>query len=132
MSALRTAALIGLLATGGVGCSAHVNAPVTHTEAGFRSDVSTTQMVSAFIGANVYIPATIVVVAGRPHTLSIYNATEQPHGFAIQGLGIETVLQPGVATEVALPSLEARRVHRVHCQLHGAHRGATLVVLPGE
>lgn len=114
------------------GCSAHVNAPVTTAQASFRSDVATVQVVSAFVGANVYIPSTIVIVAGRAHTLSVFNATDQPHGFAIEGLGIETTLAPKQETRVALPPLEGGQVSRIHCQLHGAHRGATLVVLPGE
>jgi len=132
MRSLRHAARVFLAALA-CGCSAHVNAPVETVEPGYRSDVSTTQVVSAFVGgANVYIPATIAVVAGRPHTLSVYNATDQPHGFAIAALGIETTLPVGVATEIPLQPLEGRRVHRIHCQLHGAHRSATLVVLPGE
>ena len=98
----------------------------------FTSDSSTTQIVSAFVGANVYIPATVVVVAGSGHTLSIFNATDQPHGFAIAGLAIETVLEPQQETEVPLPKLKRGRVYRIHCQLHAAHRGGTLVVLPDD
>ena len=102
------------------------------TGAGFESDVSTVQVVSANVGGkNVYLPSTIVIVGGRPHTLSLYNTTETPHGFSIAGVGVEAVLPPGEETLVELPVLEGGAVHRIHCQLHEAHRTATLVVLPG-
>ncbi len=127
----RRLASAALLA-GVLGCSTHSSAPLTATPTAYRSDVSNIQMVSTFVGANVYVPATVVLVGGREHTLSIFNATDQPHGFAIAGLGVETVLDAKKTTDVALPRLEGGNVYRIHCQLHAAHRTATLVVLPGE
>ena len=126
LAGLALAAALATLA----GPGAH--AAPAETRTGYRSDVTTIQVVSAFVGANVYIPATIVVVGGREHELSVFNATDQPHGFAIAGLGIETVLEAQKTTEVALPALEGGAVYRIHCQLHAAHRSATLVVLPGK
>jgi heme/copper-type cytochrome/quinol oxidase subunit 2 len=88
------------------------------------------QVLSANVqGKNVYIPATIVVEEGRPQVLSIFNATDTPHGFAIPDLGIEVVLPVGEEFELKLPPLEGGRIHRIHCQLHAPHRNATLVVL---
>lgn len=98
---------------------------------GYTSDQSVVQIVSTNVqGKNVYIPSTIVVVAGEPTTLSVFNTTDVPHGFSIGGLGIQEVLPPQQEHEVKLPKLEGGRVYRVHCQLHAAHRTATLVVLP--
>jgi len=100
---------------------------------GFQSDVDVIQIVSANVGGkNVFIPSTIVVTGGKPVTLSIFNTTEIPHGFAIPGIGIEAVLPPQQEFTVALPALEGGHVYRVNCQLHPAHRTATLVVLPGK
>ena len=100
-------------------------------EGGFVSDQSVVQMVSTNVqGKNVYIPGTITVVAGKPHTLSIFNTTEVPHGFRIGGLDLETVLPAQEEHELALPALEGGRIYHIHCQLHPAHRTATLVVLP--
>ncbi len=99
---------------------------------GYTSDQSVIQVVSTNVqGKNVYIPATIVVVAGKPHTLSLFNTTDVPHGFRISGLEIETVLPSKEEHELALPALEGGKVYQIHCQLHPAHRNATLVVLPG-
>ena len=98
---------------------------------GFSSDQSVIQVLSTNVqGKNVYIPSTIVVVAGKEQTLSLFNTTDVPHGFRIDALGIETVLQPQVETELKLPPLEGGNVYQVHCQLHPGHRTATLVVLP--
>ena len=105
-----------------------------HHEAGAPSSphhhpASVTQMISAVIGGkNVYVPSTVVVAAGQPHTLSVFNTTDKPHGFAIDALGILAVLPDGVEHEVKLPALEAG-IYKIHCQLHGAHRSATLLVV---
>jgi heme/copper-type cytochrome/quinol oxidase subunit 2 len=99
---------------------------------GYTSDQSVIQVVSTNVqGKNVYIPSTIIVVAGKPHTLSLFNTTDVPHGFRISGLEIETVLPSKEEHELALPALEGGKIYEIHCQLHAAHRTATLVVLPG-
>src|SRR5262245_27496479 len=99
---------------------------------GFESDQDTIQVISANVGGkNVFIPSTIVVVAGKPVTLSIFNTTDVPLGFAIPGLGVQEVLEPQKEHVVKLPMLKGGKVYGINCQLHPAHRTATLVVLPG-
>ena len=118
-------ALAGLAALAGGAC-VHAETHEMHHAAGFSSDVSTVQVVSALIGGkNVFIPSTIVVTDGGSRTLSLVNTTEMPHGFAIAALGIETVLPPGEVVAIALPPLEGGQVLRVHCHMHPAHRAAT-------
>ncbi len=91
------------------------------------------QVVSTNVqGKNVYIPSTIVVEAGRPTTLSIFNTTEIPHGFRIEGLDLEFILPSKEEYEVKVPALEAGKVYRIRCQLHPAHRSATLLVVGGH
>ena len=98
---------------------------------GFESDTDTVQVVSANVGGkNVFIPSTIVVVAGKPITLSIFNTTDVPHGFAIPGLGVQEVLEVQKEHVVKLPTLKGGKVYGINCQLHPAHRTGTLVVLP--
>ena len=104
--------------------------PTSHSIRGFATDTAATQMVTTQVGGkNVYIPSTVVVTAGATHTLSIYNTTDGPHGFQIEGLGITEVLLPGKETEVVLENLEGGNVYQIGCQLHPPHRTATLVVL---
>jgi heme/copper-type cytochrome/quinol oxidase subunit 2 len=118
MFALALAACFGMLA-GPAGAD------------GFESDTDTVQVVSANVGGkNVFIPSTIVVVAGKPVTLSIFNTTDIPHGFAIPGLGVTEVLEVQKEHVVKLPTLKGGKVYGINCQLHPAHRTGTLVVLP--
>ena len=139
------AALVALvsLALTASGCSITANLPAdgmppltlpeTDMPEGFESDSTSTQMVTTKIGGkNVFIPSTVVVAGGQSHTLSIYNTTDGAHGFRIDGLGIEVVLNPGVETEVDLGMLEGNRVYAIDCHLHPPHRTATLVVVQGR
>ena len=115
------------------GCGLHHNATATGALAGYQSDVGEVQVISAVVGVkNVFIPSTIVVTAGRSQALSIFNTADKPHGFAIKGLSIETVLYPGEETRVELPALEGSEIYTIGCQLHPTHRTATLVVVPGR
>jgi hypothetical protein len=120
-----------LALTSGCGCLSHANPAGAF--AGYQSDVSEVQVISAVVGGkNIFLPSTIVVSAGRPQTLSVFNATDKPHGFAIKGLSIETVLMPGEETRIELPVLEDSKIYTIGCQLHPPHRTATLVVVPGR
>ena len=126
-SAAIAAPLLALIG----GCSIHGH--TSQTVAGYQSDVSEIQVVSAVVGGkNIFIPSTIVVTAGRPQTLTIFNTTDKPHGFAIKGLSIETVLNAGEETRVELPDLKGSEIYTIGCQLHPPHRTATLVVVPGR
>jgi hypothetical protein len=135
----RTAALIkniaiaALLLTLTSGCGVHHHPKAAGASAGYHSEVSEIQVISAVVGGkNIFIPSTIVVTAGRPQTLTVFNTADKPHGFAIRGLSIEKVLNPGEETRVELPALEGYEIYTIGCQLHPPHRTATLVVVPGR
>ena len=53
-------------------------------------------------GKNVFIPSTIVVTAGHPVKLSIFNTTDVPHGFAIPALNVAEVLPAKAEHEIEL------------------------------
>jgi hypothetical protein len=126
-------ALALALATAAAGCAARMEMHEMHHPSGYTSDVATVPVVSALVGGkNVFIPSTIVVTDGGPRTLSLFNTTEMPHGFAIAALGIEVVLPPGEEVAIPLPALRGGQVLRIHCHMHPPHRAATLVVLPSE
>ena len=87
------------------------------------------QVVSTNVqGKNVYIPSTLVVEAGKPSALSLFNTTDIAHGFSIRGAGIEEVLLPGKEQAIQLPALEPG-IYLIHCQLHPAHRTGRLVAI---
>jgi hypothetical protein len=120
---MRSIVVVGLLLLAS-------GATAAHHEAEAEASGIVVQVVSTVVGGkNVFVPSTIVVAEGEPHTLSIYNTTEKPHGFSIPALGIEMVLVEGMETEVKIPALEGNRILSIHCQLHPAHRTATLVAL---
>jgi plastocyanin len=130
-----------LLLICGVGCALEVAAPIeSHStattmvdQAGFAADQTRVQLLSTVVGGkNVFLPATVVVTAGEGRVLSFFNTTEKPHGMTIGGLGLSVELPPGEEYLVELPALEGGNVYAIRCHLHGAHRGGTLVVLPGE
>ena len=104
-----------------------------HMRHGFSDDRSVVQVISANVGGkNVFIPSTIVLTEGSGRKLSVFNTTDQPHGFAIAGLGVEVVLPPAQETVIELPTLEAHRIYAINCQMHPAHRTATLMVVPAR
>ncbi len=128
-----SAAIAALLLAVTSGCGPDGNANPTGALAGYQSDVSEIQMISAVVGGkNVFIPSTVVVTAGRPQALSVFNTTDKPHGFAIKGLSIETVLYAGEETRIELPVLKGSEIYTIGCQLHPPHRTATLVVVPSR
>jgi cupredoxin-like protein len=130
---LRLPTLLAVLVAVAAGCAHRMRDHEMHHPAGYSSDVSTVQVVSALVGGkNVFIPSTIVVTDGGPRSLSVVNTTEMPHGFAIAALGIETVLPPGEEVRIDLPPLRGGQVLRIHCHMHPPHRSATLVVLPSK
>jgi hypothetical protein len=127
----RISAVAVLLLLGG--CGAHSQTIPTSGLSGYHSDAATIELISAVIGGkNVFIPSTIVVSAGVPQTLSIFNTTDKPHGFAIPGLEIQTVLPAGEEIQIELPALTGGEIYRIACHLHPPHRSATLVVVPGR
>jgi len=124
-------AALMLVLTAGYGLLARARS--TDDLTGYTSDVSEVQVITAVVGGkNVYIPSTIVVTAGKPQTLSIFNTADKPHGFRIKGLSIEVVLKPGEETPVELPNLKGGEIYTIDCQLHPPHRHGTLVVVPGR
>lgn len=128
---------IGLTALAGLSLAMGLPAVAAHHEKDEHADHGAAaeaagdviQVVSSNVqGKNVYIPSTIVVEAGKPAQLSVFNTTDTPHGFSIAGAKIEEVLLPGVEHPVSVPALEAG-IYTIHCQLHPPHRNGRLVVI---
>jgi heme/copper-type cytochrome/quinol oxidase subunit 2 len=124
-SAAVVCAAIWLVGAGSAGADNHAHDHADHADKGTVVQVVTTNIQ----GKNVFIPSTIAVKKGAEVTLSIFNTTDTPHGFRITDLGIETLLMPGEETRVELPKLEEEGLHDIDCQLHPAHRRATLLVV---
>ena len=75
----ESAAIAALLLALTSGCGSHRHASPTGAFAEYQSDVSEVQVISAVVGGkNVFIPSTIVVSAGKPQALSIFNTADNP------------------------------------------------------
>jgi uncharacterized membrane protein YeaQ/YmgE (transglycosylase-associated protein family) len=129
----RRIGVIAALLLGAVGCGVHSHMNSTTGVPGYQSDTQSIEMISAVVGGkNIFIPSTVVVTGGAPQTLSVFNTTDKPHGFAIPGLDIQVVLLAGEETQIDLPPLAGGEIYRIGCHLHPPHRSATLVVVPGR
>jgi plastocyanin len=80
-------------------------------------------------GAKVWLPSVIVVHPGEKVTLKLQNKLDAPHGFAIDDYRIQAVVPASGNAQV---TFTARRgtTSRFYCQLHPAHIGGQVAVLP--
>ena len=127
--ALAITGLLGVFVLLLAGCDHHWG----HGNAkGFASAGWDVEIISAKIGGkNVFIPSTIAVADHNPVTLTIFNTTDTPHGFAIDELGIRAIIPSSEETRIELPKLEGHKIFKIYCHLHPPHRSATLVVFRG-
>jgi nitrosocyanin len=83
-------------------------------------------------GSKVWVPGTIVVKKGTKVTLKLVsNVPSDPaqHGFAIQGYDIAEIVNRGEPKTIEFTANKVG-VFPIICQLHPAHVGGELVVLP--
>ncbi|MET0152979.1 MAG: cupredoxin domain-containing protein [Candidatus Binatia bacterium] len=83
-------------------------------------------------GSKVFVPATLVVHQGDHVKIKVVNnikADPNQHGFAIADYKIEKVVTRGEPQEVEFDATQAG-IFPIKCQLHPAHVGGELVVLP--
>ena len=71
-------------------------------------------------------PVTVTVEKDDNVVLAVGNSTTGPHGFSIEGYGIQEQIAPGGM------ELKFKATHpgtfKIYCQLHENHKVATLVV----
>jgi len=83
-------------------------------------------------GSKMFVPATLVVHQGDHVKIKVINnikADPNQHGFAIPDYKIEKVVARGEPQEVEFDATQAG-IFPIKCQLHPAHVGGQLVVLP--
>ena len=82
---------------------------------------------SAVAGGAGFAPTELTVNKDENVVLNVGNSTAAVHGFSIEGYGIREEVPPGPGTEVTFKSRKPG-TFKIFCQLHEAHRIATLVV----
>jgi len=83
-------------------------------------------------GSKIWVPSTITAKKGAKVTLKLINdvpSEPNQHGFAIPAYKIQEVVTRGEPKTVEFTAAKAG-VFPIICQLHPAHVGGQLVVLP--
>ena len=105
---------------------------------GARAEEATPEAVNLTIvnveyeGSKIWVPSTVTAKKGAKVTLKlINNVASEPnqHGFAIPAYNIQEVVTRGEPKTVEFTAAKAG-VFPIICQLHPAHVGGQLVVLP--
>ncbi len=92
--------------------------------------VTITVMNLEYEGTKIWLPGTIVVKKGTKVTLKlINNAPSGQHGFAIPAFNVAAVVEKGTPQTVDFVA-DKDGIFPTICQLHPAHVGGQLVVLP--
>ena len=79
-------------------------------------------------GTKIWLPSSLMVHQGDEVELTLINKLEDPHGFKIEEVGIEEVVQPQAQLTVRFTASQPG-VHRYLCHLHPPHIGGQLLVL---
>ncbi len=99
---------------------------------GVAAERSFTVVNVEYEGSKVFVPATLVVEQGDHVKIKVMNnikSDPNQHGFAIPDYKIEKVVTRGEPQEVEFDAKQAG-IFPIKCQLHPAHVGGELVVLP--
>jgi heme/copper-type cytochrome/quinol oxidase subunit 2 len=95
-------------------------------------DVSFTVVNVEYEGTKFWVPGTLVVKKGSKVTVKLINnvpSDPNQHGFAIPAYNVAEVVTRGEPKQIAFTA-DKEGIFPIICQLHPAHIGGELVVLP--
>jgi len=96
------------------------------------ADVALTLVTIEYEGTKIWVPGTIVAQKGQTVRLTLVNkvpSDPNQHGFSIPAFGVAEVVNRGETKTVTFTA-DKTGVFPTVCQLHPAHVGGQLVVLP--
>jgi nitrosocyanin len=96
------------------------------------ADVTQTLVAVEIDGSKFWLPGTVVATKGQTVRLTLINkipSDPNQHGFAIPAVGVAEVVNRGETKTVTFTAGK-EGVFPMVCQLHPAHIGGQLVVLP--
>ena len=96
------------------------------------ADVTQTLVAVEIEGSKFWLPGTVVARKGQTVRLTLMNkipSDPNQHGFAIPAVGVAEVVNRGETKTVTFTAAK-EGVFPMVCQLHPAHVGGQLVVLP--
>lgn len=91
-----------------------------------REIAVTSDLLSA---SNRFTPSVILAYQGDTLKLKVTNLGDKEHGFSIDEYKVAEVVDKGKTISVEIKA-DTTGVFRVYCQLHAAHMGGQLLVLP--
>lgn len=80
-------------------------------------------------GSKIWLPGVLVLKRGEEVKLKLVNKHKDPHGFAVDELKLQAVVDGAATKEVAVTPARAG-TFRLYCHLHPAHIGGQIVVNP--
>ena len=79
-------------------------------------------------GTKIWLPSSLMVRQGEEVELTLINKLDEPHGFKIEDLGIEEVVQPKAQMTVTFTAAQPG-AYRYICHIHPPHLGGQILVL---
>ena len=79
-------------------------------------------------GTKIWLPSSLMVHQGDEVELTLINKLDDPHGFKIEDVGIEEVVQPKAQTTVKFTASQPG-AHSYICHIHPPHIGGQILVL---
>jgi nitrosocyanin len=119
------ALLIAMAATNGV---------AAEPAAGGKPDVELTVVGVLYEGTKIWVPGTVVAHQGDRVKINLINnipGDPTQHGWAVDAFKAVKVVNKGEPTSVEFVA-DKTGVFPIYCQLHPAHVGGQLVVLPRQ
>jgi nitrosocyanin len=109
---------------------AGTKAPAPAAEA--KADVEASIVGVQYEGVKMWLPGTVFAKKGNTVKLKLINKIPgkgTTHGFAIDAFNVKKVVAEGT-TETVTFTADKDGIFPIYCQLHPAHVGGQLVVLP--
>ena len=116
----------------GLATAAQVSAQAPAAPAASTADVNQTLVSVEIEGSKFWLPGTVVAKQGQTVRLTLINKVQSDpnqHGFSIPAFKVAEVVGRGETKTVTFKADKAG-VFPMICQLHPAHVGGQLVVLP--
>ena len=79
-------------------------------------------------GTKIWLSSSLMVHQGDDVELTLINKLDDPHGFKIEEVGIEEVVQPKAQTTVKFTASQPG-VYSYICHIHPPHIGGQMLVL---
>jgi nitrosocyanin len=80
-------------------------------------------------GSKIWLPGVLVLKRGEEVKIKLINKHKDPHGFAIDELAVQIVVEGASTKDLILKPARAG-TFRLYCHLHPAHIGGQIIVNP--